>query len=109
MSKKNIYRIFSLLLLAGIILGITQYNRVMAGITTQTDPFIKVEGTVLDELATKGQTDYFIWMVEKADLSPAYQLQTQAEKGQFVFDTLLATADRTQAALPTRSWYGAAT
>ncbi len=59
----------------------------------------KVEALVLDELATNGQTDFFVWMTEKADLSPADKLLTKAEKGQFVYDTLVATADRTQADL----------
>jgi len=57
----------------------------------------KVEALVLEELATQGQTDFFIWMAEKADLSPAAQLVTKLEKGQFVYDTLVATAGRTQA------------
>ena len=37
----------------------------------------KVEALVLEELATQGQTDFFIWMAEKADLSPAAQLVTK--------------------------------
>jgi subtilisin family serine protease len=59
----------------------------------------KVEDQVLTELAENGQTDFFIWMAEKADLSPAYSLQTKLEKGRFVFETLQATAERTQAPL----------
>jgi PKD repeat protein len=56
----------------------------------------KIESQVLQEIAATGQTDFFVWMAEKADLSPAYQLKTKAEKGQFVFDTLVETAERTQ-------------
>ncbi len=56
----------------------------------------KIESLVLEELEAYGQTDYFIWMVEKADLSPATQLPTKLAKGQFVFETLRATAERTQ-------------
>ena len=48
----------------------------------------KVEPLVLDELAADGTTDYFVWMTEKADLSPAAALQTKEEKGRFVFETL---------------------
>ncbi len=59
----------------------------------------KVEALVLEELSFAGQTDFFIWMAQKADLSPAYALRTKAEKGQFVFDTLRATAERTQRAV----------
>ena len=38
-------------------------------------------------------------MEEQADVSGANQLQTKVEKGQYVFDTLVATAGRTQADL----------
>jgi hypothetical protein len=58
--------------------------------------FDKVEALVLDEIAAEGQTEFFVWMVEKADLSPADQLQTKQEKGRFVFNTLVETAARTQ-------------
>ena len=59
----------------------------------------KIEPLVLEELAANGQTDYFVWMAKKADLSPAEQLQTKLEKGRFVYETLRATAERTQAPL----------
>jgi len=56
----------------------------------------KVEGTVLQEMAATGQSDFFIWLTEKADLSPASKLKTKREKGRFVFETLRSTAERTQ-------------
>jgi len=59
----------------------------------------KVEPLVLEEMAARGQTDFFVWMVEKADLSPAYQLKTKQEKGRFVFNALVETAERTQKGL----------
>ncbi len=59
----------------------------------------KVEALVLQQLAEKGQTDFFVSLTEKADLSAAGQLPTKLQKGQFVFDTLRATANRTQAGL----------
>ena len=61
-----------------------------------SDPLAKVEALVLQELTLQGQTDYFIWMTAKADLTPAYALKTKLEKGQFVYETLVATAERTQ-------------
>jgi hypothetical protein len=70
-----------------------------AAASSLPDGLNKVEALVLDELAAGGQTDFFVWMSEKADLSPAAQLHTKAEKGQFVYETLLATANRTQADL----------
>ena len=65
----------------------------------QDDPLAKVEPLVLDELAAASQTDFFVWMTEKADLSPAYRLETKEEKGRFVFETLRETAERSQKAL----------
>ncbi|MBN1955800.1 MAG: S8 family serine peptidase, partial [Anaerolineae bacterium] len=59
----------------------------------------EIEPLVLDEIAANGQTEFFVWMREKADLSPAYQLQTKEEKGWFVFNALTTVAERTQADL----------
>ncbi|MCB8953803.1 MAG: S8 family serine peptidase [Ardenticatenales bacterium] len=56
----------------------------------------KVEADVLNALAEAGETDFFVWMTEQADLSPAAGLSTKEAKGQFVFDTLRETAERTQ-------------
>jgi hypothetical protein len=56
----------------------------------------KIDAHLLAEIQAEGQADFFIWMVEQADVSAAYQLQTKLEKGQYVFDTLQATAETTQ-------------
>jgi hypothetical protein len=56
----------------------------------------KVEPLVLQELNARGQTDYFVWMAEEADVSGAAQLHTKLEKGTYVFETLRTTAERTQ-------------
>jgi uncharacterized membrane protein len=56
----------------------------------------KVEQLVFDQIGESGQTDFFVWLTEKADLSGAAQLATKEEKGQFVFDALRETAERTQ-------------
>lgn len=56
----------------------------------------KVEPLVLEELSAANRTDFFIWMREKADLSPAYKLDTKEERGQFVYNALRSTAERTQ-------------
>jgi hypothetical protein len=58
----------------------------------RNDPWGKIEPLVLEELTASGQTDFFIWLVEKADLGPAYRLQPKEEKGRFVYETLRATA-----------------
>jgi hypothetical protein len=58
----------------------------------------KVEPIVAEELETRQQTAFFIWLSEKADLSPAYDLDTKLEKGQFVYETLLLPSARSRAA-----------
>jgi subtilisin family serine protease len=62
-------------------------------------PLAEIEPQVLHELAADDKADFFIWMEEKADLSPAYELETKEERGRFVYETLRATAERTQKAL----------
>ena len=65
------------------------------------DPLAKVEPSVMNELAADGKSDFFIWMTEKADLSPAYTLKTKEEKGRFVFEALRETAEHSQKELRT--------
>jgi len=56
----------------------------------------KIEPLLFEELKARTSTDFFVWLADKADLSPAYRLQTKEEKGRFVFDTLRAYAERSQ-------------
>ncbi len=67
-----------------------------AGAAQNSPPLAKVEPLVLEQVEKSGRADFFVWMAEKADLSLAAQMATKAEKGRFVYETLVATADRTQ-------------
>ena len=69
---------------------------ILANSLTQETAEAEIEPDLLKELAAEGQTDFFVWMSEKADLSPAYELETKLEKGTFVYNTLTETANRTQ-------------
>ncbi|MEW5987396.1 MAG: S8 family serine peptidase, partial [Chloroflexota bacterium] len=51
------------------------------------------------EAAADGQADFIVVMAEQADLSAAYAISDWNARGQYVYDTLKATADRTQAAI----------
>jgi subtilisin family serine protease len=53
-----------------------------------------VDRSLLKESST---TDFFIWMRERADLSPAYEMQDKAARGQFVYDALTSVAQSSQA------------
>ncbi len=66
------------------------------GAGEQADIMGKIESLVLEELAVQGETDFFVWLTEVADLSPADALRTKEEKGRFVFEALRDTAARTQ-------------
>ncbi|HQK14685.1 MAG TPA: S8 family serine peptidase, partial [Anaerolineae bacterium] len=60
------------------------------------NPIDKIEPLVLEQITADGRTDFFVWMKEKADLSPAYKLKTKQERGRFVYMALRAVAERTQ-------------
>lgn len=79
----------------------TQKARFSSEPGIQTGPLAKIEPSLLEELTLAGQADFFVWLKEKADLSPAYQLKSKEEKGRFVFETLRETAERTQKMLRT--------
>lgn len=70
-----------------------------ARVLAQSDPQAKIEPALLEQMTTAGQTDFFVWMSQKAQLKPANQLKSRQEKGRFVFDTLRATAEATQKGL----------
>jgi len=56
----------------------------------------KIEKMLLDRFAAEGRADFIVRFTEQADLSPAYAMGWQ-ERGEFVVDTLTATAERSQA------------
>jgi subtilisin family serine protease len=51
---------------------------------------------VLEQLEASGHADYFVWMVEKADLSPAVGMGSRLQRGEFVLNALRGTARRSQ-------------
>ncbi len=46
-----------------------------------------------------GTAEFVIYMAEQADLSAAFQIQDRSARGHYVYNTLRATAERTQAGL----------
>jgi hypothetical protein len=66
--------------------------------TTWVETPFAVDEAVTRALEAPGATaDLIIWMRARADLGPAYQISDKAVRGQYTFDTLTHTADRTQA------------
>jgi hypothetical protein len=60
------------------------------------EPIVTVEQAVLDEMQTKGSASYWVQFRNTVDLSPAYTMNW-SDRGWFVYKTLLAQADATQA------------
>ncbi len=56
----------------------------------------KISSRVLSETSNGGSTEALIVLRRQADLSPAYNLPTKAEKGRFVVSTLRSVANSTQ-------------
>src|SRR5438552_13986196 len=56
----------------------------------------KIASWVMDHTANGQHTEFFVVLADQADLSGAASLPTKAEKGRFVYQTLLEKAQRTQ-------------
>ena len=96
MTTKTWQRIFSFIVLAGLLLSLTNPGAAQAKnpVRNPTAPAVpketlsKIETKVFDEIAAKGQTDFFVHLKEQADLSAAAKLKTKVQKGDYVFNTL---------------------
>ena len=96
-------RVFSsLLLLAAFvaILGVIAASRqpALAAPSGGTGSFQsgKIAPWVMEHTANGQQSEFFVVLADQADLGPAAALQTKAEKGRFVYSTLLNKAQTTQ-------------
>ena len=61
----------------------------------------KVDPWVMETALQEGQTEFLVYLMEQADVSAAADLTTKAAKGDYVYQTLTTTADRTQGPLLT--------
>ena len=99
---KHFQKMFSILLIVGMLFGWTSSGSILASSTQAPEAQLiasdKFEPITLEQL-NAGNTDFFVTMSEQADLSYADQLKTKEEKGAYVFQTLVDTANRTQADL----------
>jgi serine protease AprX len=65
----------------------------------------KIAQWVMENTANEQQAQFFVVLADQADLSPAANLPTKAEKGRFVYQTLLEKAQNTQQ--PILQWLSA--
>jgi subtilisin family serine protease len=63
------------------------------------DPTDKFTTAVLEQLEENKSADFWIELAPEADLAPARDLADWAERGQYVYDELTATARESQAAI----------
>src|SRR6476620_9617691 len=56
----------------------------------------KIAPWVMEHTANGQQSEFFVVLTDQANLGPAASLQTKAEKGRFVYSTLLNKAQTTQ-------------
>lgn len=59
----------------------------------------KIDASVLAQIAADGRASFIVLLAEQADLSRAGQLRSKEEKGRYVYETLAATAQASQAGL----------
>ena len=61
------------------------------------EPLAKISPSVLEDTAAGGTTSFLVLLASSADVTGAQTLPTKLAKGHYVFQTLRAFADRTQA------------
>ncbi len=90
--KKTIFLIVMMLVVALGIGLLPRSNATAAAWQTKVDPWVM-------QTATTGETEFLVLLTEQADLGAAASLPTKLEKGAYVYQTLKATAARTQGPL----------
>ncbi len=100
MSAVNILRwcgkpFFCILLFIALTAGIALHS----GYTLAYEGSIPVAQRVLDDLAVRGTTEFFIILKEQGDINGAKTIPTKEEKGRFIYDTLRNVAIESQVGL----------
>jgi uncharacterized repeat protein (TIGR01451 family) len=88
----------SILLVASFMVVFT----VMSAQTRTADAVVwqtSVDPWILETADSLGETEFLVFLTDQADLSAANSLSTKIDKGNYVYETLTATAARTQPAV----------
>src|SRR6267142_7160540 len=85
-----------LLCFSAITLVLFALGKASAQPRTVSAPASKIAPWVMEHTANGQQAEFFIELADQADLSGAANLPTKAEKGRFVYQTLLEKAQTTQ-------------
>ncbi len=97
MKQKFWQRLFSIVLLAGMLLGMVQPRSAMAAAPAEPPTLAEIDPALLIELEQEGTAAFFVQMSAKADLSAADKITDWSERGWFVYNALLETARTSQA------------
>src|SRR5450759_249875 len=94
-------RVFCLLFLvaaAAAAAGAIASSRVVTrgGLPVSPDTASKIAPWVMEHTANGQLSEFFVVLADQADLSQAAALQTKAEKGRYVYNSLLAKSQTTQ-------------
>jgi hypothetical protein len=93
MKSKSFVNVVAIVLLIIVaLIGLARNDVATAG----NDHPDKIEGMLLDRFTVDGTADFIVRFTEQADLSAAYSMDWNA-RGEFVYNTLLNTATRSQA------------
>lgn len=95
MKSKEVLKILSVILALGMLVSYVPTSATAATGTTQQ--IVTVEDAVLNEMSANGVSTYWVDFKNTADLSKAYSMDW-SKRGWFVYETLKAQADKTQAA-----------
>ena len=94
--KDNSSHTHPILRIAAILLVMVSFlGTGKAGLTAPAEWQAKVDPWVLAQTAS-GQTEFLVFLAQQADLSPARQLSTKAQKGAYVYGQLSRLAETTQ-------------
>lgn len=96
---KFLAKIFSILLIVGMIFSFVQPGSTLAKEVKTSSTYKstdKIEALLLDKFSEESSADFIVEFVEQADLSQAYEMNWE-DRGWYVYTTLTQVADKTQA------------
>ena len=102
MSSMRSARGFVIFLGAAIAVALLGVVPPVAGVGAPGGGTVQVDGSVVDAIEANGSADFWVDFSATADLSGASSIAGWAERGQFVYDRLTATADASQSDLTSK-------
>src|SRR5215216_3039437 len=101
---RRIFCSFFVIAAAGAAIGAIGSSRAVTqgGLPASGPAGSKIAPWVMEHTANGRQAEFFVVLTDQADLSQAASLQTKADKGRYVYNTLLTKSQTTQG--PVLQW-----